>query len=342
MHWDIGIDLGTQSVRMADMKQGPFRECAAALAFREGRDTPIYGGDAAENLEGRVCEGIEIQRPLKDGVLENNFTADRMFHWIYRQADVLSRKRRFGMLLTCAPFARPVLRDAMLSAAIDAGADTVSLVRGDYVSAIGAGLDLDAPEAKLLVDVGAGKISATLFTFGRVAAYGYLPYGMNRIDERLLRSIRLNYGYRIGKSSAKEIKHTLGTALPSMAASDVMMHMTGFSIAERIPKVFDVETKLVLETCEDVVRETIGMIANVIDNAPEELSADLTDAGMVLTGAGAELTGLDTRLGTALSVPCRVADAPDKCAIRGVYQMMLNPEKYPQAILDTRAGTNWR
>ena len=187
MRWDIGIDLGTESVRMADGKQGPFKESAAALAFREGRDTPVYGGDAAEKLEGRVCEGIEIQRPLKDGVLENNFTADRMFHWIYRQADVLSRRRRFSMLLTCAPFARPVLRDAMISAAIDAGADCVALVRGDSAAAIGAGLDLDAPEAKLVVDIGAGKISATLFTLGRIASYGYLPYGMNRIDERSAR-----------------------------------------------------------------------------------------------------------------------------------------------------------
>ena len=342
MRWDIGIDLGTESVRMADGKQGPFKESAAALAFREGRDTPVYGGDAAEKLEGRVCEGIEIQRPLKDGVLENNFTADRMFHWIYRQADVLSRRRRFSMLLTCAPFARPVLRDAMISAAIDAGADCVALVRGDSAAAIGAGLDLDAPEAKLVVDIGAGKISATLFTLGRIASYGYLPYGMNRIDERVQRGIRLNYGYRIGRSSAREIKHTLGTALPNAAASDVLMHMTGFSISERVPKVFDVETQPVLEACEDVVREIIGLVASVVDNAPEELSADLTDAGAVLTGAGAELTGLNKRLGDALGIPCRVADAPGTCAIRGVYQMMLNPEKYSQAILDQRMSANWR
>ena len=342
MHWDIGIDLGTENVRMADMKQGPFRECAAALAFREGRDTPVYGGDAAENLEGRACEGIEIQHPLKDGVLENNFTADRMFHWIYRQADALSKKRRFSMLLTCAPFARPVMRDAMLSSAMDAGADCVALVRGDYAAGVGAGLDLNAPEAKLLVDVGAGKISATLFTFGRVAAYGHLPYGMNRIDERVQRAIRLNYGYRIGKASAREIKHTLGTALASMAASDVLMHMTGFSIAERVPKVFDVEMQPVLEACEDVVREMIGMIANVLDNAPEELSADLTDSGILLVGRGAELVGLDKRLSDALSVPCRVADAPGTCAIRGLYQMMLNPDAYPQAILEQRENANWR
>ena len=233
MRWDIGVDLGTESVRIADYRQGPFKECAAALAFREGRDTPVYAGDAAAKLEGRACAGIAVQYPLKDGILENNLTADRMFHWIYRQTEAVSRKRRFSMLLTCAPFARPVLREAMLSAAIDAGADSVSLVRSDAAAAVGAGLDLDAPEAKLVVDVGAGKISATLFTFGRVAAFGYLPYGLGRIDERVQRSIQMNYGYRIGRSSAREIKHTLGTALPGAAASDVLMHMTGFSIAFR-------------------------------------------------------------------------------------------------------------
>lgn len=342
MRWDIGVDLGTESVRIADYRQGPFKECAAALAFREGRDTPVYAGDAAAKLEGRACAGISVQYPLKDGILENNLTADRMFHWIYRQTEAVSRKRRFSMLLTCAPFARPVLREAMLSAAIDAGADSVSLARSDAAAAVGAGLDLDAPEAKLVVDVGAGKISATLFTFGRVAAFGYLPYGLGRIDERVQRSIQMNYGYRIGRSSAREIKHTLGTALPGAAASDVLMHMTGFSIADRIPKVFDVETKPVLEACEDVVREIVGLVASVVDNAPEELSADLTDMGIVLTGAGAELTGLNKRLGDALGIPCRVADAPGTCAIRGVYQMMLNPEKYAQVIMDQRLSANWR
>ncbi len=342
MRWDIGVDLGTERVRIADYRQGPFKECAAALAFREGRDTPVYAGDAAAKLEGRACAGIAVQYPLKDGILENNLTADRMFHWIYRQTEAVSRKRRFNMLLTCAPFARPVLREAMLSAAIDAGADSVSLARSDAAAAVGAGLDLDAPEAKLVVDVGAGKISATLFTFGRVAAFGYLPYGLGRIDERVQRSIQMNYGYRIGRSSAREIKHTLGTALPGAAASDVLMHMTGFSIADRIPKVFDVETKSVLEACEDVVREIVGLVASVVDNAPEELSADLTDMGIVLTGTGAELTGLNKRLGDALGIPCRVADAPGTCAIRGVYQMMLNPEKYAQVIMDQRLRANWR
>lgn len=342
MRWDVGIDLGTQNVRMAELKQGPMLEAAAALAFREGRDTPVCGGDAAARLYGRTCEGMTVQRPLRDGVLENNFTADRMFHWLYRQLDTVNRRRRFNVLITCAPFARPVQMEALLTAAMDAGAASVALVRADAAAALGAGLDLNAPEAKLLVDVGDGKLSATLFTFGRVAAYGYLPYGMGRIDQRIQRIIRTDFGYRIGRTGAMEIKHTLGSAQPGSAPSDVIMHMTGFSIADRLPRHFDVETRPVLEACEDVVRELAGMCASVVDNAPEELSADLNDAGAVLTGAGAEMTGLDKRIGDALGIPCRVADAPGTCAIRGLYRIMEDPDAYAPMFLEQKSATVWR
>ena len=267
MRWDVGIDLGTENVRMAELKTGPVLEEAAALAFRDGRETPVCGGNAAERLYGRTCMGMSVVRPLRDGVLENSFNADRMFHWLYRRMDTVNPRRRFNALITCAPFARPVQMEALLAAATDAGATSAALVRGDAAAALGAGLDLNAPEAKLVVDVGGGKLSATLFTFGRVAAYGHLPYGMGRIDERVERILRVESGYRIGRTAAREIKHTLGSALPEAAPRDVIMHMTGFSIADRLPRNFDVETKPVLDACEDVVRELAGLCASVVDGA---------------------------------------------------------------------------
>ena len=120
------------------------------------------------------------------------------------------------------------------------------------------------------------------------------------------------------------------------------MHMTGFSLADRLPRHFDVETRPVLQACEDVVRELAGLCASVVDNAPEELSADLNDAGAVLAGGGAELTGLDKRIGDALGIPCRVADAPGTCGIRGLYRIMEEPERYPAVILDQKQSTVWR
>lgn len=342
MRWDVGIDLGTENVRVAELKQGATFDAPAALAFREGREMPICAGDIAAQLEGRACEGVSIHYPLKDGALENNFYAEKMFRWLFKRMDSVNYKRRFGAMITCAPFVRPVQREAMLTAALDAGAAEAVLVRSDVAAAVGAGMDIRNPEARLLVDIGAGRMSATLFTFGRIAAYGYLPYGMNRIDDRVQRIMRTDYGYRISRAAATEIKHTLGTAMPQNAPRDVIMHMTGISMSERLPVNFDVETQPVLDACEDVVTELCRLCASVVDNAPEELSADLTDAGTVVVGGGAAMTDLDRRIGQTLGIPCRIADAPAGCAIRGLHKIMENPEPYEGMMQGRQIRSFWR
>ena len=341
MHWDIGIDLGTHSVRMAELKNGPVMSAPAALAFREGNRAPICAGDIAQRLVGRTCEGVSVVYPLRDGVLENNLYAASLLQWLFRRSEGVNTRRRFGAIITCAPFARPVQKEAMLTAAIDAGAAEAMLVRSDAAAAVGAGLDLNSPEAKLLVDVGAGKITATLFTFGRVAAFGYLPYGLNRVDDRIRRILRSDYGYRVGKTASEEIKHTLGSAMPDKAPRDIIMHATGISMAKRMPVNFDVETKPVLDACEDVVSELTRLCRAVVDNAPEELSADLNEAGAVLPGGGAAMTELDRRVGQALGIPCRVADVPENCAIRGLARIMEDPNAYKELLLGRQTKQVW-
>ena len=341
MRWDIGIDLGTENVRVATLARGAVLSTAAALAFRDGREAPICAGDIARRLIGRTCEGVEVHYPLKDGMLENNFYAERLFRWLYRQADGSTGRRRGGAVITCAPFARPVQREAMLAAAMAAGAADAMLVRSDAACAVGAGLNINAPEAKLLIDLGAGKITATLFTFGRVAAFGYLPYGMNRIDDRIIRIMRGDFGHRISLDAAIEIKHTLGSAMPDKAPKDVIMHATGVNMQKRMPEHFDVETQPVLDACEDVVAEVARMCAMVIDSAPEELSADLNDAGAVLTGGGAAMTELDRRIGQALGIPCRAADAPEDCALKGLMRFMETPDLCPALVQTRDGGPDW-
>ena len=341
MRWDIGIDLGTQSVRVAELKNGPVMSAPATLAFREGNRAPICAGDIAERLEGRACEGVSVVHPLRDGVLENNLYAASLLQWLFKRSEAVSGRRRFGAMITCAPFARPVQKEALLTAAIDAGAAEAVLVRSDAAAAVGAGLDLNGPEAKLLVDVGAGKMTCTLFTFGRVAAFGYVPYGLNRIDDRVRRILRSDYGYRVGKAASEEIVHTLGSAMPDKAPRDIIMHATGIAMKDRRPVNFDVETKPVLDACEDVVAELSRLVNAVVDNAPEELSADLNDTGAVLTGGGAALTELDRRVGQALGIPCRVADAPETCAIRGLWQIMENPKAYPEMLQGQQSRQVW-
>ena len=342
MRWDIGIDLGTENVRVAELRQGPALDMPAAMAFREGRMSPICAGDIARRLIGRACEGVSVHYPLADGVLENNFYAERLFRWLFTRTDILKKRRHYNAIIACQPFARPVQREALMNAAIEAGAAEAMLVRSDVATALGAGLDILAPEAKLLVDIGAGKVSATLFTFGRVAAYGYLPYGLNRIDERIRSIMRVKYGYRVSHAAAVEIKHTLGNAMPDKAPADVIMHTTGVNMSDRRPRTFDVETQPVLDACEDMVSEIERMCAAVVDAAPEGLSADLTDAGIVLAGAGATMTEMDRRLGQALGLPCRVADAPATCGARGMAKIVEDPAPWANMMQGRQARSVWR
>ena len=288
--------------------------------------------------------GMSVVRPLRDGVLENSFTADRMFHWLYRRMEAVNPRRRFSALITCAPFARPVQMEALLAAGDGRGRELGGAGARRRGGGAGRGTGPQRAGRPKLV-VGRRRRQAVgdavhLWARGVVRSSG--PNGMGRIDERIERIVRVGSGYRIGRMAAKEIKHTLGSALPASAPRDVIMHMTGFSIAERLPRHFDVETAPVLDACEDVVRELAGLCASVVDNAPEELSADLVDAGAVLVGAGAEMPGLDKRIGDALGIPCRVADAPGTCAIRGLYRIMQSPDDYPAAMLQRRDASAWR
>ena len=334
MRWDIGIDLGTRNVRMVAEGAGEAFAQSAALAAREGEEAPLAFGDAAMALYGRESAGMEVCFPLSDGTLRNGEHARALFGWLYGLSGAAGRARRMRALITCAPFARPVQQDALLRAALDAGAAEAGLLRADAAMAVGAGLDILAPEASLLVDVGAGKISATLFTRGLVAAYAYLPYGVSRVDERLARLLRTERGFLIGPKTAEDVKIALAAAGNS---APVPMRAAGLNLQTRLPMLFDVEPEMVRRATEGVLAELLGMVASVVDNAPEELAADLNDAVCVLTGGGALISGLDKRLGDQLGIPVRVADAPLACAGAGLAKILEAPEDYELLMMEKMA-----
>ncbi len=338
MRWDMGLDLGTRNVRLALLADGPILSEPAALALREGRDQPVSAGEAAWQLYGRECEGVEVCFPLKDGLLTNNLYAQKLFQWLFYETEEKRRTRRFRALISCAPHSRPVQREALLQAALDAGAGEAALVRSDAASALGAGLDILRPEASLLVDLGAGKWTATLFTRGLIASEEYLPYGMERIHERVAGMLREQEGFLIGPKTAEDVTKTLGTALPQ-SAPDIHMQVAGVSAEKRLPQLIRVRRALVAEACEDVLRELMRMCRKVVSQIPEELAADLNDAGCVLAGGGAALPGLDKRIGDALGIPCRVADAPETCGILGMNRIINQPEPYEGLFLETMVRT---
>lgn len=331
MRWDLGIDLGTENIRMAAAGRGVILGAPALLTLREGSESPFAAGEAAHALLGRTCEGMRVVAPLRDGVLENNMYAEKLLRWAIQQQESGKKARRPAVLITHAPHARPVQQEALMRSAIEAGAGEASLIRSDVAAALGTGMDILAPEAKMIVDVGAGSMTATLFTLGRMAATATLPFGLDRIDETIIRMLRTEEGFLIGARTAAELKQTLGSALPS-AAEGVPMQAAGINIKERIPEMRAVSPELVWRACDGLVRELITMCASVMENAPEELAADLNDAGVMLVGGGARLSGLDKRIGDAFGVPCSIAEAPEACAAKGMEEYIDNTARYEKVL----------
>ena len=328
MRWDTGIDLGTANVRMADVESGLALDEPALEALRDD-DSVAYIGENAWRLLGREPEGIKVSGPLRDGVPESTLHTLRMFQWLLRRSDVGRRRR--ALLISCAPSARPAYREALMQCALDAGASDVALVRSDAASALGSGIDLMGPQATLLLDVGAGKMTATLFSMGREVAFDSLPYGMNRVNERLMAALRSDYGFSVGWRTAEEIKLALATAHPEDAPA-VTARAAGLDMRDRLPRLAEISSELVTRICQDPLREFMGVCQSVIAGAPEELSADLNDVGATLAGGGAAIPGLDKLIGDRLGIPCSIADAPSLCAIKGLNAMLLEPDRYAALI----------
>ena len=331
MRWNLGIDLGTQYVRMVEAGAASLLDAPALLAFREDVDEPVAAGSEAQVLLGRTGPETRLTSPLRDGVLENNRSAEQLIAWALRQQEESRRPRRPAVLITQAPHARPVQQEALLRAALDAGAAEAALIRSDVAAALGAGLDILAPEGRMLVSVGAGAMTASVFTLGRLAASRTLPYGLNRVDDLLIRMLRTEQGFAIGVRAAEEIKHTLGSAQVA-GADGAPMRVAGIDMVRRLPALRDIAPELVRRACEGIVRELVQLCAAVVAELPEELAADLNDTGLTLAGGGALLPGLDKRLGDELGIACHTEAVPAACAAKGLLVYVNNTRRFEQPL----------
>ena len=334
MRWDIGIDIGTENTRAAMLGEGIVTDMPSCIAFRGDQEDPFAYGREAYALRGRAGGNLRVAYPLTDGVLMNASDMGRVLRRVERDSDMRDLLgKRLSCVLTCAPFARQVQQDAMLSTTLDTGAGEAVLMRSDMACAVGAGMDVHAPEAFLVVDVGAGKITCTLFTMGRVAAFGYIPYGISRLDGDIMRAVREKRAHVIGAVTAREIRHALGSADANAYSAQVKMTVSGLSVEKRIPEHFDVQATDVADVFRDFTRELARMCRGTLTDIPEELAADLNDTGCMLVGGGAHLAGIDKLLERETGVPCHVADVPEMCAVWGLFHMMTDAEEYETGVM---------
>jgi rod shape-determining protein MreB len=326
----IAIDLGTANTLVYLPKRGVVINEPSVVAIDEHNKIVAIGAEAKEML-GRTPDTITASRPLRDGVIADyRITSAMIRHYIAKVAGGWRLSKPDVMI--CVPAgATSTERRAVIDATLAAGARAAYLIREPVAAAIGAGIPIASAAGNMVVDVGGGTTEIAILSLGGVVAQHSIRVGGDRIDTAIAEHIRRAYGLAIGDRTAETIKHQLGTAL--MLTRDKSMEIRGRDNIAGLPKTITIHANEISGAITDELEKIIQAIRVVLEQTPPELSSDIIDRGMVLTGGGALLQNLDKMLTQVTGVPCVVAEEPLLCVVRGTGIALNNLEDYKRSLV---------
>lgn len=329
MNWNIGLDIGTSGVRMAVKERGVVYRQSAAIARRVGNAETLAVGNEALKMLNRVPEDVQVGFPMLGGVIADEDLLRRWYQYLLRHVLSAGLVHRPRVLLSCAPQVQLSMRRVMVALMMDAGASACSVVRSDAAAALGAPLEISKPQARLVVDLGAGSMCAAVIAGGRVIRSRSLPYGMQSVDEAIVRRMRVAHKMVLSHKAAEELKLSLvGASAPTApsAAIAAMDAVSGF------PRHYEVRADELKDAAQPIVSQLMELIHQVLDGLSPELAADLSDGGVVLTGGGAQLFGLPLMIAERFNMACHLTDDPSACVARGLSKIMDSQDTYDHLI----------
>jgi rod shape-determining protein MreB len=318
---DLCIDLGTANTLIFQKGRHIVLNEPSVIAVREsrsrdsGRSIAAIGADAKRML-GRTPGDITTIRPLRDGVVAEFSVTEKMLQHFIRKV----HGKRFPIPSPRIVMASPcgatgVERRALLEAAERAGGRDVYLMEEPMAAAIGAGLPVEEASGSMVVDIGGGTSEVAVISLNGIVYARSLRVGGYAFDQAIVNYVRRNHGTAIGDATAERIKHTIGCAYPSTTLQEMSIH--GYSLTEGVPRRFTLNSNEVLEALQEPLSRIVMAVVTALEQTPPELGSDLMTQGIVLTGGGALLTGLDRLLSEETQMPVRIAEDPLTCVARG-------------------------
>ncbi|MDQ2663079.1 MAG: rod shape-determining protein [Candidatus Eremiobacteraeota bacterium] len=318
---DIGIDLGTANVLVHVKGKGIVLREPSVVAKDMNTGKTIAVGEEARQMLGRTPAHIQAIRPLRDGVIADFEVTEAMLSYFIKK--VMKDRSFFSTLfkpkpnvIICVPAEITSVEErAVKDAAKLAGAKTVDIIEEPMAAAIGAGLPIDGPSGSMVVDIGGGTTDVAVISLGGVVVSQSLRVAGNKLDEAIVRYIRRVYNLMIGERTAEEIKIKIGSAY--RLESELAMEIRGRDLINGLPKTVKITSEEIREALAEPVGAIVEAVKSVLEKTPPELSADIIDRGVILTGGGALLRGLDRLLSEVTGVPAIVADDPLSCVAIG-------------------------
>ena len=323
---DIGIDLGTANVLIHVKGKGIVLNEPSVVAIDKNTNKVLAVGEEARQMVGRTPGNIVAIRPLKDGVIADFESTEAMLKYFLNKLNVKGFLSKPRILICCPTNITSVEQKAIREAAEKSGGKKVYLEEEPKVAAIGAGMDIFQPSGNMVVDIGGGTTDVAVLSMGDIVTSESIKVAGDVFDNDILQYIKKQYKLLIGERTAEAIKMTIGTVF-SAAGRDEEMDIRGRDMVTGLPRTVTVNSKEI----EQALRESVGLIIqsakNVLEKTPPELSADIIDRGVILTGGGALLHGIDQLLMEELKVPVFIAENPMDCVAVGTGIMLDNIDR---------------
>jgi len=319
---DLAIDLGTANTLVFVRGQGIVLDEPSIVALREPERSIIAVGRDAKAMLGRTPGNIRVIRPLKDGVIADFDVTQKMLGYFISQTQQRDRTiLRPRVVLGVPSGITQVERRAVRDAARQAGAREVYLVEEPVAAAIGAGLPIQKPGGNVIVDIGGGTTEVAVLSFAGVVKCRSVRIAGDTMDEAILQYVRKQHSILIGVRQAEEIKITLGSAYPE-EGDQRTTEVKGRHLVEGVPKVSVVAEREIREALRDAVMTIVETVRTCLEQAPPELAADIVDTGIVITGGGGLLRGLDRLFERETQLPVAVAKDPMSCVALGLGRIL--------------------
>ena len=329
---DIGIDLGTANTRIHVRGRGIVLSEPSIIAIDRAHHSVVAVGHAAKAMLGRTPGGIDVIRPLKDGVIADFDAAQRMLRDMLGRVQGKHPWRRARMIIGVPYAITPVEKRAVREAAGQAGAHAVYLVEQPTAAAIGAGLPIHEPGAHVVVDIGGGTTEVAVISLSGIVHCQSTRTAGDELNEAIAQYLKKHYGMLVGERRAEEIKLVLGARRSDGEPQQI--EVKGSDAVARVPKAITITEDEVRDAVHDCIGSIVASVRSSLERTPPEIAADMVDSGIVLTGGGALLTGLDEIIHKETHLPVTIARDPLTCVVRGLGALLEDIRLLERVALD--------
>jgi rod shape-determining protein MreB len=328
----IGIDLGTANILVYVKGKGVVLNEPSVVAISDDDNRLVAVGEEAREMIGRTPGNVRAIRPMRDGVIADYLITEAMLRYVINK---VARVRLFkpDVMISVPSGVTSVEKRAVRDAALKAGAKEAFLIEEPLAAAIGANVPIAGPSGNMIIDIGGGTSEIAVIALGGIVVSNSVRVGGNRFDEAIASYIRRKYNLMVGDRTAEEVKIKIGSALPDKEVGSI--EVKGRDMIAGLPRTIPISTLEITEAIEQPLQQIVTAVRNVLEQTPPELSSDIIDKGMVMSGGGSLLRNLDTLLTQVTGIPCHVAENALNCVAVGTGMALEHINLYRKSLVSS-------